>query len=94
MNTTQTNILRFIFLLSVAIEFTYELGYSFGKFYRANLHTHTKETCAFIINRFIDFALLAGEGARVIYTNRNDILAEANAIRNNIGRAFSYEYTV
>lgn len=94
MNTTQTNILRFIFLLSVAIEFTYELGYSLGKFYRANLHHHTKETIAFAINRFIDFAILAGEGARVVYTNRNDILAEANNIRNQIGRAFSYEYTV
>ena len=92
MNTTQTNIFRFIFFLSVAIEFTYSLGYSFGKFYRANLHEDTKEICAFIINRFIDFALLAGEGARVVYTNRQDILAEANTIRHRIGRAFSYEY--
>jgi len=92
MNNTQTNIFRFIFFLSVAIEFTYELGYSFGKFYRANLHAQTKETVAFIINRFIDFALLAGEGARVVYTNRQEILSQANTIRHRIGRAFSYEY--
>ena len=94
MNNTQTNILRFIFVLSVIIELTYDLGYFIGKFYRTNLHHHTKEVIAFIINRFVDFALLSGEGARVIYTNRKDIIEEINNIRNRIGRAFSYHYVV
>ena len=90
MNTTQTNILRFIFLLSVAIEFIYELGYSFGKFYREFCHEIVKESVAFIINRVILFVELTIEGAQLVYNNREEIIAEANNIRNVIGRQFIY----
>ena len=92
MTQTSKNILSIVFILSVVIEPTYTLGYTFGVYYRQYLHSYVKEAFAFTVNRFIDFALLSGEGLRYVVTNRNDIFAKANDIRNDIGRAFSYVY--
>ena len=93
MTTTSKNILTFVLILSFSIELTYTIGFTFGKFYRSRLHSHVKEYVAFIINRFIDFAILSGEGARVVYTNREEYLTQLNKFRHHVGSYFVYSYT-
>ena len=72
------------------IQKVYQFGYAFGKFYREFCHEIVKETVAFIINRAILFVELTIEGAQLIYNNREEIITEANNIRNAIGRQFAY----
>ena len=87
---TVSAILWCLNLIANGIQKTYEFGYAFGKFYREYCHELVKETVAFIINRAILFIELTIEGAQLIYDNREEIIAEANNVRNAIGRSFSY----
>ena len=68
----------------------YEFGYATGKFYRRYLHTNLK---TFVIG-VIALSILLGqyfiEGCKVVYNNRNEILKNANNIRNAVGYQFTY----
>ena len=72
------------------IQKVYQFGYAFGKFYREFMHEIVKESFAFIVNRLILVVELTIEGAQLVYANREEIIAEANNVRNAIGRSFSY----
>ena len=68
----------------------YEFGYATGKFYRRYLHTNLK---TFVIG-VIALSILLGqyfiEGCKVVYNNRQEIMENANNIRNAVGYKFAY----
>ena len=68
----------------------FEFGYAFGKFYRRYLHSHLKSLTIRIIALVILLGQLTFEGAQVLYNNRQNILENANNIRNRIGSYFVY----
>ena len=68
----------------------FEFGYAFGKFYRRYLHTHLKSLTIRIIALVILLGQLTFEGAQVLYNNRQNILENANNIRNRVGSYFVY----
>ena len=87
---TVSAILWCLNFLANSIQKVYQFGYAFGKFYREFCHEIVKESVAFIINRAILFVELTIEGAQLVYNNREEIIAEANNVRNVIGRQFIY----
>ena len=68
----------------------FEFGYAFGKFYRRYLHSHLKSLTIRIIALAIVLGQLTFEGAQVLYNNRQNILENANNIRNRVGSYFVY----
>ena len=68
----------------------FEFGYAFGKFYRRYLHSHLKSLIIRIIALVILLGQLTFEGAQVLYNNRQNILENANNIRNRVGSYFVY----
>ena len=68
----------------------FEFGYAFGKFYRRYLHTHLKSFVIRVIALVILLGQLTFEGAQVLYNNRQNILENANNIRNRVGSYFVY----
>ena len=68
----------------------FEFGYAFGKFYRRYLHSHLKSLTIRIIALVILLGQLTFEGAQVLYNNRQNILENANNIRNRVGSYFVY----
>ena len=68
----------------------FEFGYAFGKFYRRYLHSHLKSLTIRIIALVILLGQLTFEGAQVLYNNRQNILENANNIRNKVGSYFVY----
>ena len=68
----------------------YEFGYATGKFYRRYLHTNLKTFVIGVIALSILLAQYFIEGCKVVYNNRNEILKNANNIRNAVGYQFTY----
>ncbi len=73
------------------VEKTYNAGRTIGAFYFANLHDYVITAIRHIIAFAIFISQLVYEGAQYVYTNRNDILAQLNTYRHNIGKLFTYE---
>ena len=68
----------------------YEFGYATGKFYRRYLHTNLKTFVIGVIALSILLAQYFIEGCKIVYNNRNEILKNANNIRNAVGYQFAY----
>ena len=87
---TVTAILWCLNFLGTMIQTTFGFGYAFGKFYRKHMHSLLKSSVVRIIALVILLGQLTFEGAQVLYTNRNEILENANIFRNRIGSYFVY----
>ena len=72
--------------LANLIRGTYNAGRAFGQFYRAHLHHWVIRLVALIIW----LCILAYEGARLVYRERNTYLEQLNSFRNAVGRQFIY----
>jgi len=89
---TRTNILNALLALCTAIEFAYDLGDRFGSWYRQGGREEIIRAVALIITMIVWTYQTASLGAKVIRRDGPTWLAQANAIRHQVSRAFSYEY--
>ena len=90
---TRTNVLNALLALSIAIEFVYECGERFGTWYRNGGDQQIRTVITNIVAAIIWTVETARLGAQTVRTNAPQWIAQANATRHQIGRAFSYEYT-
>jgi hypothetical protein len=90
---SRNNVMNALLALCTAIEFVYDMGERFGTWYRnggdQQLRTILVNTIAAIVWT-IETAKLGAESVRV---NGPEWMAQANATRHRISRAFSYEYS-
>lgn len=78
--------------LATGIEKVYNAGYIVGTFYRYHMHASVKEWTIKFIAAVIFVSILFWEGCVVLYTRRNQILANLNAFRNQLGSYFVCQY--
>ena len=95
MNTifSRTNVLNALLALCTAIEFVYDQGERFGRWYRSGGREELISAVALIITAIVWTVETARLGAQVVRTNAPEWLAQANHTRHQISRAFSYEYS-
>ena len=91
---THTNILNVLLALCTAVEFCYDMGERFGTWWRQGGREEVIRAVAIIITAIVWTVSTACLGAQVVRTNRPTWIANANATRHRISRAFSYEYQV
>ena len=89
---TRNNILNALLALVTAVEYCYDLGASFGTWWRQGGREELIKAVALIITAIVWTVSTARLGAQVVRTNAPTVLAQANTIRHQISRAFSYEY--
>ena len=89
---SRSNVLNALLALCTAIEFCYDLGESFGRWYRQGGREEVIRAVALIITAIVWTVSTARLGAQVVRTNAPIWLKQANATRHSISRAFSYEY--
>mgnify|MGYP000854434769 FL=1 len=90
---SRSNILTALLALCTAVEFVYDTGSRFGTWYRSGGREELIKAVALIITAIIWTVSTARLGAQVVRTNAPTWMAQANATRHSISRAFSYEYT-
>ena len=90
---TRTNILTALLALCTAIEFAYDMGAKLGTWYRQGGREELIKAVALIITAIVWTVSTARLGAQVVRTNAPEWISQANTIRNQISRAFSYEYS-
>ena len=79
--------------LCTAIEYCYDLGASFGRWYNQGGREELIKAVALIITAIVWTVSTARLGAQVVRTNGPEWLIQLNAKRHQISRAFSYEYS-
>ena len=89
---SRTNIMNALLALCTAIEFCYDMGERFGAWYRNGGDQQIRTVLTNIIAAIIWTVETAKLGAESVRTNGPEWLAQANATRHRISRAFSYEY--
>ena len=90
---SRNNVLNALLALSVAIEFVYDCGERFGTWYRNGGREQLIKAVAVTVAAIIWTYETVRLGAESVRTNAPQWIAQANATRHQIGRAFSYEYT-
>jgi hypothetical protein len=89
---SRNNVMNALLALCTAIEMVYDLGDRFGTWYRQGGREELIKAAALIITAIVWTASTARLGAQVVRTNAPTWMAQANQARNQISRAFSYEY--
>ena len=89
---SRNNVMNALLALCSAIEFCYDLGARFGRWYRSGGREELIKAVALIITAIVWTVSTARLGAQVVRTNAPTWIAQANTVRNQISRAFSYEY--
>ncbi len=89
---TRNTILSALLALAVAVEFAYDMGERIGTGYRNGGAQQIRTVIANTIAAIIWTAETAKLGAESIRTNAPQWISQANAVRHQISRAFSYEY--
>ena len=90
---SRNNVLNALLALSVAIEFVYDCGERFGTWYRNGGDQQIRTVITNIVAATIWTVETVRLGVETVRTNAPQWIAQANATRHQIGRAFSYEYT-
>ena len=90
---SRNNIMNVLLALCTAIEFVYDCGESFGRWYRNGGSTKIKEAVVRIVAALVWTYETVKLGYGVARENAPAALAKANHYRNQLGRAFSYEYS-
>ena len=89
---SRSNILTALLALCTAVEFVYDTGSRFGTWYRSGGREELIKAVALIITAIVWTVSTARLGAQVVRTNAPTWMAQANHIRHQFSRAFSYEY--
>ena len=89
---SRNNVMNALLALCTAIEYCYDLGASFGTWYRQGGREELIKAAALIITAIIWTVSTARLGAQVVRTNAPTWMAQANHTRHQLSRAFSYEY--
>ena len=90
---TRSNILNALLALCTAVEFCYDMGDRFGTWYRNGGNVKLRNALVMTIAATLWLAETAKLGYAVVKRDGPQWLAQANATRHQISRAFSYEYT-
>ena len=90
---SRNNVLNALLALSVAIEFVYDCGERFGTWYRNGGREQLIKAVALTVAAIVWTYETVRLGVESVRANAPTWLAQANATRHQIGRAFSYEYT-
>ena len=90
---TRSNILNALLALCTAVEFCYDMGDRFGTWYRNGGDKQIRNALVMTIAATLWLAETAKLGYAVVKRDGPQWLAQANATRHQISRAFSYEYT-
>ena len=89
---SRSNVLNALLALCTAVEFVYDMGASFGTWYRSGGREELIKAVALIITAIVWTVSTARLGAQVVRTNAPTWFAQANHARHQLSRAFSYEY--
>lgn len=90
---SRSNVLNALLALCTAIEFCYDLGASFGTWYRNGGDQKIRNAAVMTVAALIWTYETVRLGYAVVRRDGPTWLAQANATRHQISRAFSYEYT-
>ena len=90
---SRSNVLNALLALCTAIEFCYDLGASFGCWWRQGGREEVIRAVALIITAIVWTVSTARLGAQVVRTNAPTWFAQLNTVRHQVSRAFSYEYS-
>ena len=90
---TRSNILNALLALCTAVEFCYDMGDRFGTWYRNGGDKQIRNALVMTIAATLWTVETIRLGYAVVKRDGPQWLAQANATRHQISRAFSYEYT-
>ncbi len=95
MNTifSRNNLLNALLALCTAIEFVYEAGERFGTWYRNGGNAQLRNALVMTVAAILWTAETAKLGYAVVKRDGPTWAEQANHMRNQLGRAFSYEYS-
>ncbi len=89
---SRNNILSALLALCTAVEFVYDMGTRFGTWYRAGGNMKIRNAAVTAVAAIIWTVETIRLGYAVVRRDGPQWLAQANATRHQISRAFSYEY--
>ncbi len=89
---TRNNILTALLALITAIEFAYDMGARFGTWYRNGGNAQLRNALVMTVAAVLWTVETIRLGYAVVKRDGPQWLAQANATRHQISRAFSYEY--
>ena len=90
---SRNNVMNALLALCTAIEFCYDMGASFGRWYRAGGNAQIRNALVTAVAALLWTIETIRIGYAVVKRDGPTWLAQANTVRNQISRAFSYEYT-
>ncbi len=90
---TRNNILNALLALCTAVEFCYDMGARFGTWYRNGGNAQLRNALVMTVAAVLWTVETVRLGYAVVKRDGPQWLAQANATRHQISRAFSYEYT-
>ena len=90
---TRSNILNALLALCTAVEFCYDMGDRFGTWYRNGGDKQIRNAVVMTVATLLWTVETIRLGYAVVKRDGPQWLAQANATRHQISRAFSYEYT-
>ena len=90
---TRSNILNALLALCTAVEFCYDMGDRFGTWYRNGGDKQIRNAVVMTVAAILWTVETIRLGYAVVKRDGPQWLAQANATRHQISRAFSYEYT-
>ena len=90
---TRNNILNALLALCAAVEFCYDMGARFGTWYRNGGNAQLRNALVMTVAAILWTVETVRLGYAVVRRDGPQWLAQANATRHQISRAFSYEYT-
>ena len=89
---TRNNILSALLALCTAVEFCYDMGDRFGTWYRNGGNVKLRNALVMTVAAVLWTVETVRLGYAVVRRDHRQWLAQANATRHQISRAFSYEY--
>ncbi len=89
---TRNNILNALLALCTAVEFCYDMGDRFGTWYRNGGNVKLRNALVMTVAAVLWTVETIRLGYAVVRRDGPQWLAQANATRHQISRAFSYEY--
>ena len=90
---SRSNILNVLLALCTAVEFAYDQGTRFGTWYRNGGNVKLRNALVMTVAALVWTYETVRLGYAVVKRDGPQWLAQANATRHQISRAFSYEYT-
>ena len=87
---SRSNVLNALLALCTAVEFVYDMGTRFGTWYRNGGNQQIRTVIVNVIASIIWTAETLHLGFESLRTNGPTWIAQANELRNSIGKSFTY----